>query len=101
MGMGPGMDDYGDEYGDEMMMFGGRRGMIERAPPLPQLKEPEFTIDQKYIDIKEWERKYNKWLMSGGEKPGKHPDDNHDWNKNPDKYIIHDDEEGGGAGDGG
>ena len=92
--------DFGD-YGDEMFgPGGGRRDMMmmmfgrgrDMPPPLPQLKEPDIVIDQKYIDTKEWERQYNKWLMQNGEKPGNHPDPNHEWNTNPEKFINGEDE---------
>lgn len=67
-----------------MMMMRGR----PLPPPLPQLPDPDILIDQKYINTKEWERKFNKWLMDGGEKPGPHPDPGHDWNQHPEKYIM-------------
>ena len=54
-------------------------------------------IDKTYIEIKEWERQYNKWLMQNGDKPGKHPDPKHDWNINPEKFIIAGDEDEGNS----
>ena len=31
--------------------------------------------------------------MNDGEKPGKHPDPNHDWNTNPKKYEFNEDDD--------
>ena len=67
------------------------RGRRE-PPPLPQLKEPDIVIDSKYIQRKEWDRQYYKWLMAEGDKPGRHPDDDHEWNTDPDKFIFRGDD---------
>lgn len=66
-------------------LFGGGPS----PPPLETLPDPEgIVVDQNYINLKEWERKYNKWLMSDGEKPGPHPDPEHKWNKEPGQFIF-------------
>lgn len=91
-GYGGGGGRFG--YG-RMRGFGGFGGFggyepPRRNSPLPTIEDKKIVIDQKYIDEKEWERKYNRWLMNDGEKPGRHPDDNHQWNTDPDSYIYRD-----------
>merc|ERR1712023_25781 len=77
-----------------MGMYGGRMKEPEflSRPPLERCESPKDkpVVDQKYIDIKEWERKYNKWLMDEGEKPGAHPVTDHDWNTNPEQFRFND-----------
>ena len=85
------MEHFDMEMMMEMMDRGRGRGM-SIPDPLPQLKDPEITIDDTYIATKEWERKYNKWLMQGAEKPGKHPNPDHDWNNHPEKFYQEDEE---------
>ena len=66
-------------------MFGRRR---PSPPKLKPLEAPNIVIDSKYIAIKEWDRQYYKWLMQDGERPGEHPEPDHEWNTNPEKYIF-------------
>lgn len=43
--------------------------------------------------IKAWELKFAAWRDDRGEKPGPHPDPNHDWNTHPEEWEYDDEDE--------
>ena len=50
------------------------------------IHKPELGI----FDSREWEAIHRQWLEGKGAKPGKHPDPNCDWNKNPELFDSKD-----------
>ena len=55
--------------------------VTERACDVPMMEEKK-----KEYYTKPWDKQFNNFIQ-GGKRPGKHPDPDHLWNKDEERYI--------------
>ena len=48
--------------------------------------KPQMINGKRVIVDRDWDKAYKNYRLYGTEKPGAHPDPNHRWNEDPDKY---------------
>ena len=39
------------------------------------------------VEIRNWDKSFQKWITDEGPRPGKHPEKDHLWNTDPDKFM--------------